>query len=71
MAEDMILEIGTEELPSGFITPALEQLKDMMTQELGGYRIQFREIITWGTPRRLVLYVREVGERQSDVIKEV
>jgi glycyl-tRNA synthetase beta chain len=71
MSENMILEIGTEELPAGFIPPALAQLKDMMVKELNSARLEFQHVITMGTPRRLAVFVENMSDRQSDVIKEV
>jgi len=71
MSNNMILEIGTEELPAGFIPPALVQLKDMMIKELTSARLDFHNVITMGTPRRLAVFVENMSDRQSDVVKEV
>ncbi|MHB8843864.1 MAG: glycine--tRNA ligase subunit beta [Nitrospirota bacterium] len=72
MAKEFLLEIGTEEIPSRFVGPALEKMKELFTQLLASGRIASAgEIKAYGTPRRLVLYAPELDERQADVSKEV
>ncbi len=71
MAKDLLLEIGTEEIPAGFIQPALEQMKAQAARALSGQNIGHGEISAWGTPRRLVLYASQVEEMQEDAVQEV
>ncbi|MCS6830771.1 MAG: glycine--tRNA ligase subunit beta [bacterium] len=68
---DLLLEIGTEELPASVIENALEQLQVAVTQRLQDARIAFGEVETFGTPRRLILVVHEVAESQPDMVREV
>ena len=72
MAKEFFLEIGTEEIPSRFIPPALERMKELFTQLLTSGRVAASgEIRTFGTPRRLILHAAWLDERQADVSKEV
>jgi glycyl-tRNA synthetase beta chain len=72
LAKEFLIEIGTEEIPSRFINPALEKMKELFAQLLATGRIgSTGEIKAYGTPRRLVLHVQELDERQTDVSKEV
>ncbi len=72
MSKEFLLEIGTEEIPSRFIGPALENMKALFAALLVSGRVAAGgEIKAYGTPRRLVLYASQVDERQSDVSKEV
>lgn len=72
MSKEFLLEIGTEEIPSRFVGPALEKMKELFAQLLASGRIASAgEIKAYGTPRRLVLYAPELDERQADVSKEV
>lgn len=71
MNKDLLLEIGTEEIPAGYIPPALEQLKDLTQEFLNTERIEHQDIFTYGTPRRLVLYVKEVALKQKELVTEV
>jgi len=61
-----LLEIGTEELPSRFVPPALEQIRDQLEAALGVARISHGEVRAMGTPRRLAFLVDDVAERQPD-----
>ena len=50
--KDLLIEIGTEELPAGVILQAVEYLKDQLSQVLGR-----QDIKTYSTPRRLAFFV--------------
>ena len=71
MSEELFLEIGTEEIPSGFLPRALEDLKGHAEEFLEKDRITFGEAKTLGTPRRLVLWVTDVAEAQAPFKEEV
>ena len=72
MAKEFLLEIGTEEIPSRFINPALEKMKELFTALLASGRVILHgDLKVYGTPRRLVLYVPGMDERQTDLSREV
>ncbi|MGB9905405.1 MAG: glycine--tRNA ligase subunit beta, partial [Desulfotomaculales bacterium] len=71
MRKDFLLEIGVEEMPAGYLPPALEQLKELGVRLLGEHRLPCGEVFAYGTPRRLVLYVKELAAAQEPVVKEV
>jgi len=64
--KELLLEIGTEEIPAGFVPQALIDLESLAKKELEASRIDFSGIRTFGTPRRLVLVVQSVSEKQRD-----
>lgn len=66
-----LLEIGTEELPAGFLPPALAQLNELARARLQAERIDFGSLHSWGTPRRIVLYVTGIADHQAPVMREV
>jgi glycyl-tRNA synthetase beta chain len=66
MSKELFLEIGTEEIPAGFLPKAMADMETLIGKELKNARIAFGELKTFATPRRLVLLVREVAERQPD-----
>ncbi len=68
---DLLLEIGTEEIPSGYIPDALRQMKDLAESMLKNNRISFSSVKTYGTPRRLVLVGKGLSEKQKDEIREI
>ncbi|NWF92110.1 MAG: glycine--tRNA ligase subunit beta [Syntrophaceae bacterium] len=64
--KELLLEIGTEEIPAGFVPQALNDFASLIQRELEANRIDFDGVKTLGTPRRLVLYIQSVSERQRD-----
>ncbi|NIO03203.1 MAG: glycine--tRNA ligase subunit beta, partial [Proteobacteria bacterium] len=60
MGKELLLEIGTEEIPARFTRKALEDLAVLMRQEFETLEVSFGEMRTLGTPRRMVLWVDEV-----------
>ena len=68
---DLLLEIGTEEIPAKFMPPALQQLKEQAERRFSELRLDYQEINTYGTPRRLVLFIQGLPEVQKDLVEEV
>jgi glycyl-tRNA synthetase beta chain len=68
---NLLLEIGTEEIPAGYIAPALKQMEDLFAEQAKKSRISFESIHTTGTPRRLVLFASGLPQRQEDIVQEV
>jgi len=62
---ELLLEIGTEEIPSGFIPRGLEEMKGLLVKEFQTHRIAFKEIKAMGTPRRLVLAAMGIAPFQE------
>jgi glycyl-tRNA synthetase beta chain len=69
--ETLLLEIGTEEIPAGYIKPALDAISDNLIQKLDDARIAHGPAYTSGTPRRLVVSVDKVAAKQSSITSEV
>ncbi|MGM0403088.1 MAG: glycine--tRNA ligase subunit beta [Thermodesulfobacteriota bacterium] len=69
--EQLLIEIGTEEIPSGYIEPALHAFRSMLTQRLQKERIECGEAFIYGTPRRLAVVVDDVAPRQVPVDTEI
>ena len=65
--KELIWEIGTEEIPAGFIPQALSDLENLAKKEFEANQIDIKGIRTLGTPRRLVLFIESVSEKQRDV----
>ena len=70
MGKELLLEIGTEEIPAAFLPKALKDMEEMIRKALAESRIPYGEVRTMGTPRRLFLNVTTVAERQEDQIVE-
>ena len=66
MSKELLLEIGAEEIPAGFVPKALAAMEEMMRRDLAYARLDFAEIKTLGTPRRLTLVVTGLPPLQPD-----
>ncbi|MDR1510259.1 MAG: glycine--tRNA ligase subunit beta [Synergistaceae bacterium] len=63
---DILFEIGTEEIPARFITRAIVELDNIARAGLAEMRLKYGNIKVTGTPRRIVLYVSDLADRQED-----
>jgi len=61
----LLIEIGCEEIPAGYIIPALNSLKEKIIASLSKARIDHGKPEVFGTPRRLVLMVDDVADMQN------
>lgn len=68
---DFLLEIGTEELPAGYLDMALDWLSSRASRRLEELRLAHGRVSSWGTPRRIALMVEDVAEVQPDLVEEV
>ena len=68
---DLLFEIGTEEIPASYISPALDQLQNMAKETLMEQNLSFGELKVMGTPRRLALSVSNLETLQPDQSVEV
>jgi glycyl-tRNA synthetase beta chain len=64
VTKELLFEIGTEEIPAGFVGPALTAMEGLCKELLDTYRIDAGAVTTLGTPRRLVLIVEGLSESQ-------
>ncbi len=61
----LLIEIGSEEIPAGYIIPALDAFKTSILSQLGKARIEYDSASVMGTPKRLVLIVENVADMQN------
>lgn len=69
--ENVILEIGTEEIPAQYMENALKDLNRLAKNYLEESRINYKEIKVYGTPRRLVLFIFHINEKQEDILQKI
>ena len=67
----LLIEIGTEEIPTKFFPQALLDFRTLGEQLMTECRLNYEQIRTVGTCRRLVLLVDGVHSQQSSVTQEV
>lgn len=68
---DFLLEIRTEEIPAAALAGARLELLQQTTQALEEQGLEATEAQSFATPRRLVLVLRGLAERQKDRDSEV
>jgi glycyl-tRNA synthetase beta chain len=71
MGSELLLEIGTEEIPARFLPPVLQEMAESLRKRLEQARISVGEIVTWGTPRRLALVARDLAAGQAEAVQEI
>jgi glycyl-tRNA synthetase beta chain len=64
--KELFLEIGTEEIPAGFIPRAMAEMEAIIVKELTNARLSHGEVRTLATPRRLALVVKDIPAVQPD-----
>jgi len=69
--EKLLLEIGSEEIPAGYIQPALDALAANLTKRLADVRVDHGETVCFGTPRRLAVMVADVAPKQRSLTTEM
>lgn len=65
-----LLEVGTEELPAGFVTSAIEQWRSRIPASLAEQFLTPTAIYVYGTPRRLAVVIEGLPDRQLDRVEE-
>lgn len=69
--EKLLLEIGAEEIPAGYLIPALQAMQKALTEKLSAARIDHGPIRTFGTPRRLSVTIDDVAPKQRSESTEI
>ena len=70
MQKELLLEIGSEEIPAGFIGPALKNMQKGLAAKLDKLGLQYESIQTAATPRRLAICVNGLVSQQPDLEEE-
>ena len=68
---NVILEIGTEEIPAQYMENALKDLNRLAQKYLEESRINYKEIKVYGTPRRLILFIFHIKEKQEEIFLKI
>jgi glycyl-tRNA synthetase beta chain len=72
MVAELVLEIGTEEIPSGYLANGLRELARLADARLRDNRIEIAgDLLTYGTPRRLVLIGKAIAKTQVSLVQEI
>ena len=69
--DTLLLEIGTEEIPAGYIDPALKALAAMLQKKMTEARIEHGYAEIFGSPRRLAVRIEKVAAKQLPLKTEL
>ena len=68
---DMLLEIGTEEMPAADVEAAIRQLSELTPALLQELNLDHTGVQVVGTPRRLAVLVKNLAAQQPDLVRTV
>jgi len=68
---NFLCEIGVEEIPAGYIPPAILSLKNIFKEKLGELRINFDAVEVYATPRRFSILASGLSEAQRSEVVEL
>ena len=61
------MEIGTEEVPAPHLQPAVEFIQSSFQNLMRDVGLQYSELMTGSTPRRMFLIARQIQSTQPDI----
>ena len=71
MRRELLVELGTEEIPAGFLARALVELGTLVPARLADARLAHGAVQIWGTPRRIAISIDGLADAQPDVDERV
>ncbi|KAF3891289.1 MULTISPECIES: glycine--tRNA ligase subunit beta [Nostocales] len=69
--KEFLLEVGTEELPAGFLSNALTQWRSHIPKTLSTNSLSYDAVEVYGTPRRLAVLIKGLPSQQPDREEEI
>ena len=67
----LLFEIGLEELPAGEVVRSAEAVRTAVTEKLAQTRLPHGDVTALSTPRRIVITVADVEDREPDAVRTV
>ena len=71
MTRDLLIEIGMEEMPALYCEQAVASFEKGITALFADNRLSFNAVASYVTPRRLVVHVAGLLEREPDTVETV
>ena len=66
---ELLLEVGCEELPATFVRKAVADLAERLAARLAELGVAGGTPVAMGTPRRLIVSIPDVPQRQADAVR--
>ncbi|MBU1077060.1 MAG: glycine--tRNA ligase subunit beta [Spirochaetes bacterium] len=70
MNNDLIIEIGTEEMPNSFLNYINSDLSSILTEILKEFKISFSSVEAYSTPRRIIAFIHDISSKQENAVVE-
>ncbi len=70
-ASDLLVEIGTEELPAAYLGPAIQQVRQEAQRLFRESHLEVKRVDAFGTPRRLILLAHALQRTQHTPPEEI
>ncbi|MCX8095127.1 MAG: glycine--tRNA ligase subunit beta [Caldisericia bacterium] len=71
MGNKLLIEIGVEEIPARFLNEIGDSLKRNFKEFLDLESIKYKSLDVFYTPRRLVIFINEISDKQEDRILKI
>ncbi len=71
MVRTLLIEIGTEEIPAGYLEDAVSSFAKGLKSLLTAKRISFSTTKTYFTPRRLTVILEAVADIQDKIVRKI
>jgi glycyl-tRNA synthetase beta chain len=68
---ELLVELGTEEIPASMLESAAQQLADHLIAELHTARLPATLSALWYTPRRMIVGLKDIPVRQEDLLETI
>jgi glycyl-tRNA synthetase beta chain len=68
---NFLLEVGTEDLPAGFVESATKQWQQMIPARLQEQNLAYSAVQVYSTPRRLAVLIEDLPDQQLDRTEEI
>lgn len=69
IADDLLIEIGCEELPATYLPAARQRLQTLTGDYLAAQRLVHAGVTVWAAPRRLAIVVRRLAAKQEPLVE--
>ena len=69
--KEFLFEIGVEEIPSNLISFGMKRMEELAGKFFAEFRLSHEGIKTYGTPRRLILHVAKLADKQAGSSEEI
>jgi glycyl-tRNA synthetase beta chain len=66
---ELLIELGVEEIPSSMIEAAARQFADAFLESIKAQRLPAEKSRVWYTPRRIILGVTGIPDKQEDLVE--